>query len=543
MKKGKIIISVFAIVFAIGLFLFHMYINSSIIFPNHSKVWSKSILVEKNDINQTPALLNMNTNAVIAYQSNDELKIKIIDNSGNILKEEKIETDNKIPTKMKLYSDDKDNIYLQYILFQDTDKFVREIKMDKELNIIKDEFKENIKELVYLSDGSYAIFYDEYIEFTNLISNKTIKIKTDKNVKAIAGNSFNGKHIIGYLEDGLNYKYVVIDKDKIVKEGVGLKISETTKVKISNSFIVVDNDMAFVIIEYRQRQSIDYGIRGFYIDGNNEDESIMSGFEIGVPPKTGLLNNKHWLSFFDVYDIEINPQKGNRLIASTDISALKDKSIRQITEFEICYDKELKKLNCNLIDINTNTAKDSIKPIINGEYIVYIDCIKQGSSRLELISTYEEFKNATNGLRDGDLRRCIELTLQKVITGSFYVIVLGSMWILITIAIVSLISAIEFKFSDKVRKILFVLCYIFMMIIKTFVMCIVYYYKYKYAMPDWFTCIDGIIICTIMSIPFMIYGYKKYADDLDYNVLAIVITPIMIVDSMLTLMLYVPMTI
>ncbi|WP_061994027.1 hypothetical protein [Clostridium sp. ATCC 25772] len=549
MKKEKYITIGFVVIFIIGMFIFHNKLNSEVIVPNHTDKWSKAILVEQGDIEQKPAVLDFNNNAVVAYQSGNDLKIKVVDSSGKELKEKTIEQLNEIPREINLYKQDE-KIYLHYSIYKDTDRFIKEIQIDENLNIIGENLKENIQEFVKLSDEAYAIFYDGYVEITDLKINKVAKVNIGKNIKSVAGNSFDGKYIITYLEDSLEFKYITVENGIPSDVKFAFGDAETSKIKIFDSRLVVEDNTGILVVKYSHEGEPSYETHSFEIDStkSKEEQEIKQVFRgefgIVVPPNTGILKNKQEEYLDSSDDFSTVPGESGELILSADVSNSKHRTQRQIVEVSMEYVEGqleyMNKINPKLININTNTSRDSILPTRDGNYIAYVDCVKKGNARLELISTHEKFIEATKGYRDGDLKTCIYITIQNILTGAFYMIPMGASWILIIISIVSIISVIEFKLSDRVRKALFIICYMLMILLKTVLINGFFFITYKDMMPPYFTAKIGTIICLIMSIPLIIYGYRKYKFDLDYYVLAIAISPLICIDSMLTLMLYVP---
>ena len=131
-------------------------------------------------------------------------------------------------------------------------------------------------------------------------------------------------------------------------------------------------------------------------------------------------------------------------------------------------------------------------------------------------------------------------TFESFVFSMVYILVYGSLWILPSICLASLASMFEYKLSDKKRKLLLLFVYFLIVLIKCYFIYSISFEKYASLLPESFTLTLGLAICIIISIPCSIYAYKKYAEDLQHKVIALSISLPLVIDSLLTLYVFVP---
>jgi len=106
-------------------------------------------------------------------------------------------------------------------------------------------------------------------------------------------------------------------------------------------------------------------------------------------------------------------------------------------------------------------------------------------------------------------------------------------------AIVSLVALIEYKLNKRLRKIIYFVVYGIIFTIKFYFINKAFHISRVNFLPSYYNSAVGFLCMFIISLLCALYGYGKYKKDLEYNVIALRIPSALIVDSIVTLMLYV----
>ncbi|MPM47955.1 hypothetical protein SDC9_94676 [bioreactor metagenome] len=130
-------------------------------------------------------------------------------------------------------------------------------------------------------------------------------------------------------------------------------------------------------------------------------------------------------------------------------------------------------------------------------------------------------------------------TTEALVFSLAYVITNGMIWIIPSVTLFSLLSLIEYRFSYGIRKAIFILTYIVTAIVKILAVKGYFFKKFQGALPANFTFLVGASVMATISIVCLVYGYLNYKDDLEKNVLALSYTKPILIDSFLTLALFV----
>jgi hypothetical protein len=175
-----------------------------------------------------------------------------------------------------------------------------------------------------------------------------------------------------------------------------------------------------------------------------------------------------------------------------------------------------------------------------GDTIVFCDVIDTDYSNLYMTSSREEFKIANNINKNNEYALAAIDTAQGVLFTFVYLVAYGVLWIIPSFCIASILSLVEYKYNDRIRKVIFLAAYVIAFLFKIYFIYSIMYKKFGYFLPQYFTPAIGIGASLVLSIVCCSYAFKKYAANMENNAIPISFSPMLILDSWFTLFLFIP---
>lgn len=517
MKKRTFILTLLLIFVSISIFQFTLNYMKRIKPP--SSTWSKEVLISSGKINTTPSILKFNDSYLIAHNDNSSIVLLSLDSLGRKNKETSFSAKTALPTRIELFTDDK-YIYLSWFISDDKSRSLNTIKLDSNLKLIEEYKDSYIKERIKLDDHLVANSYEDKIEILDLKSKKSTIVKTKFPAAYMSGTKFKDEYIISYMEgsEGVNYFRL--------KNGIASDIKlagvlvEWSRVHYNSSVLSTDGENAYMLLEYRYLS--DYIAHKLLTFSLNKEECMV----------TDYLDKINYGPFSNPVSFKAN-NTAKFLISA---GRVYEKKSLYTDILEVTIDG---KVASNLIPLS-RSRRASMYPAVYNDTAIFCDFISGDKLNVYMVSSREAFKKVHNEARGSEAILALTDTFESFVFSMVYILVYGSLWILPSICLASLASMFEYKLSDKKRKLLLLFVYFLIVLIKCYFIYSISFEKYSFLLPESFTLTLGLAISIIISIPCCIYAYKKYAEDLQHKVVALSISLPLIIDSLLTLYVFVP---
>ena len=548
MKKKRIILVASLLVLLI--FIFHYKIELKAMGLNNSKEWSNAIQLKIANITVGPDIIKSNDEVIIAYQDDKVLNLIRTDFEGNIKKDIEIVKLNQEPMNINLFENGK-NIFVSYSISNENGKIVNILKFDEEFNIISNSKVENVKDFIKISENSYGLFFDNYIEVRDLKSGKHSTIKTDIKCSYQCVSKYKDSFILGYQKKDGKFQYAILKNGEIKYLSNEIQRTSDDFCQIVNPFILVKDESLYSMCRYvfKDGQMEDECLE-IPIGKNIEINKIKKGeFLTVIKPKTGNIQNEYDINIDTMENIKlIQNIDNNMIISNANITDYKGKTQNQIimSEFDsmvaLGEDENYKTGLIIVKDVITNTRNISVYPASSDDYCAFVDSYNKRESRLNLISKDNEFIKKNSGYTNENRKDASITAIEKILTSIFFIMLTGLKWMLIPLAIVSIFSILEFKFSDRFKKILYVFSYIIMFVIRAIEIKGTFYNDIiGKDITKYISMKNGLLMLGIISIIIAIYSYRKYSKDIDSNIMALSIAPAIGIDIIVSLMIYIPL--
>lgn len=523
------------------IFAFHYYLNYREAIKPPSEVWAKEVLISKGDINQCPALTGYNDNYIVAHQDGEDIKVVSVDKLGKVLKEINFKPDGKEPKDLGVFTDNK-KIYITYMLTDKHYNTVKILKLNDNLELIEKKQIDKMRSKLDLSENILCIFYDDHIEFIDFLKNSSSKINLNNKAEMPTSIPYKDKYLITYISDRSAYKYFFVDKNgQTTEPKIAFDVQGGSNSSfISNTITYKENDI-YAIVEYVYK-STEYTVKNFKfsLDKNNlyiNDFRLMENFS----------NNIDEMRKFnvDVTSLANYPNQEGMILGSCGRKIFKMKEQPDIVEISI-EDNENSiggrfddKYGAVIKNPVSNSRNNSVYPVSYKNAIVFCEPIGDDRSNVYITSKDEEFKLVNNRSRPSEAISSLMSTSESILFGIAYVVIYGSLWIIPSLSLISLISIIEFKFNKTIRKILFIFTYSLAYLLKLYFINKLFYVNQAMLIPSFFSLNLGIACTLLISLVCLSYGYKSYSKNLDYNVIVLSFSKPILIDSLLTLILFV----
>jgi hypothetical protein len=524
--KKRVFLIIFSFMFiAISIFQYSLNYKKRIKPP--SPTWSKEVLISSGKINTAPSILKFNGNFLVAHNDNSNIKILSLDTLGREKNAKFFPTKTTLATKIEIFTDDE-FIYLSWFKNDDNSKSLNTLKLDKNLNLIEEYEDKQVKERTQLDDHVIAMAYEDTIKIIDLKSKKNTIIKTESPSTCIAGTKLNDGYIISYMgcdpytsmspSQGIFYFHI---KDGLASDiKLAGRVSEWSRVSYTSSALSTDGKKAYILLEYKYIDEVNFHkILTFSLD---KEENMVRDY-------TSKVNNGPF---------------GNA------ISFKADNAAKFLISGGRVYEKKNFYTDILEITVDGNVASNitplsrsrhtSLYPAVYDDTVIFCDFISKDKLDVYMVSSREDFKKANNFNRKSEAILALNDTFESFLFSIVYIIVYGSFWILPSICIASIASIFEYKLTDKKRKLLFIFVYSLIVLVKCYCIYNISFKKYTFFLPEFITIPIGLALAVMISIPCCIYGYKKYAEDLQHKVVALSLSLPLIIDSLFTLYVFVP---
>lgn len=512
MKKN--VFKVICTLIIVILFSFHTYININNRTKPPSDKWSKEVLIAESNITTPPKIIKYKNNYLMAYNDGSNVEIRETSDLGITEKVTEIKSQYKNINNLCLISDG-DNVYVSWLNYTSNSVKTFFVKLNNQLNIIDKSENDSIREVIQIGNSYFAWIDSNGISIYDAKLNKNYKLNV-REPSMLAGTMAKDKAVLTFVD--LNNKVYCIN---IVSNGISepikvAAVEEMSKIMFYSTALVTDERYGYLIIGYSYEN----------VPGNNR----MVKFNLD-----GSGYSTKELRQFTALNTVPGEITDKPIFISNVQTLFRNKYLHEdIMEYVI---KDSQLVESNLVS-RTNEA--TIYPADCGDTALFCDSYQPNSYKLYMTSSRENFKKEHNGIKKDEIIQALNDTFQSFVYSVFDIIIYGSLWIIPTICIVSIISLFEFRLKLNMRKVIYIISYLIAVLIKIFVIYSISFRRYSYVIPKWFKPIEGIIIALIISILCISYGFKKYTDDTSSNVLVFSLSKILILDTILTQMVFIP---
>jgi hypothetical protein len=517
MKKRTFIITLSFMFIAISIFQFSLNYKKRIKPP--STTWSKEVLISSGNINTSPNILKFNESYLVAHNDLGSIKLLSVDNLGIKNKEKTFSVGTGLPTGIEIFTDNK-FIYLSWFISDGNTSSLSTVKLDSTLNLIEENKNSNVIERVKLDDHVMAMSYEDRIEILDLKSKKTTTVKTEFGAAYMSGTKLNDEYIVSYMEGSQGVNYFRVKNGLASDIKLAGKIVEWTRIRYMSSVLSTDGKNAYMLLEYKYLSEFT-GQKLLTFSLSKEDYMV-----------TDYVDKINDGPFYNPISFKSNTAAKFLISAGR---VYEKKSI-YTDILEVTIDG---KTSSHLVPLS-RSRQASMYPAVYNDTAVFCDYANEGKLNVYMVSSREDFKNANNSRRVSEAVLAFNDTLESLVFSIVYLVVYGSLWILPSICIASIASIFEYKLPDKKRKFLLLFVYSIIILIKGYFVHSISFEKYASFLPQFITFPIGASLITMISIPCFLYAYKKYTEDLQHNVVALSVSLPLIIDSLLTLYVFVP---
>lgn len=513
---------VFKIVFTIlfiGILLFQYNENYSFRIQPPSEKWAKEVGVGPIDgrIRTYPRMLKYDDNSfLIAYQNGKNINIEKFDLKGSKLEEITIEVGDDFIRHLSFVGNaEKSTIY--WITSVNGVKTLYNVEFDRNLKVIKRNQESNVNECTQIGDNTLLVTYKDRIEIKDISSNSTV-INNIANASLVTGTSTKKGNLITFHENGKYFKYFYVDKGILSPTYMILAFTPDAKGGYFDRTVVAsDNKNAYLLIEAKSGEDR-YGTvkcLTFSLDGN---EHSLEDLRVGGSK-----------AIFGT--VSASSGEEARFISSGTRNYERNSSQEDIFEF---YIKDGKVVEYNYV---SRTNQPSVYPAVLDNNLIFFNYIDLTHYDMFITSSSNEFKELHNPVRSVEKERALKDTGMGIVYSLVFIFLVGVKWMLFGITAVSGFSYLSHGMSVKLRKILYILSYGVLAIIK--LSTINSFYGRAEFPPILNSSITATVICVVISLISFAYGYGIYRKDTDVLPLWSYIRAMMI-DTLLTQLIFVP---
>ena len=487
--------------------------------PPSSK-WAKEVLLSTGNIIDYPQLIMDNDRYIVAHIDGEMIKILAADNLGKKLIEKSFPAGGDMPINVHVVTNGEE-LNLTWITSDKDMKNIHSLKLDHDFNLKGTNIINNVEDLKQVGDNLLIIGFKNTIKLIDYRSGNSSEVSAPLN-SLICGAKLDDEYIVAFLNEDYNFNYFLVENGSASEiKNVGV-LKTTSRSNYYNAAVAIEGDKGYVVAEYRYQAM--YGgskVMEFALDGSNYNTRETS-------------NTEKVVSIFNIMSYTERSNDGVKFLAGGYRPLGKKEMYEDILELEI-KDGVI----ANSTPVSRTRALSGF-PSGYGDTIVFCDVVGTDYSNLYMTSSREDFKIANNINRDNEYVLAFLDTVQGILFTFVYLVAYGVLWIIPSFCIASILSLVEYKYSNRFRKVIFVTAYFIAFLFKIYFIYSIMYRKFGYFLPEYLTPAIGIGASLALSIVCCIYAFKKYTANMENNAIPISFSPMLILDSWFTLFLFIP---
>ena len=514
--KKKIYIISFIVMFFLILG-FQYKVDYDIRTQTPSDKWSKEVAISKGNVNTFPKILKSDKNNIVAFNNGDKLQLVVTDGLGKKIKEKTFETKDTLVKEVNLL-EGQGVFYLSWNSYDNGANCLKTIKLDKELNELEHTKIENITETYQIGKEILIVGYKDKIQVLNMAKNSKLNLSI-KGATLFSGVETEKGFMFTYCDGEEGFSYITVENGVAAMPKLAGVLGKSASMTFLRSATSSDSKDGYLLIEYSIKGDFaGTRILRFALEGNSKNSSEL------------YINNNSKL----VYNVVgANSKEGARFFATTNrIFGVKDWQ-QSIVDF-ILKDNEV--ANYNYV---SRLSGLTTYPAISGDTIAYCSYNKPGEYGVYLASQNDQFKKVNNIHLPIEKKQATLNTLQGFMYSLVYIIY-PIKWIIPAALLISIMTFFSYNFSDKKKKLYFLLISFISFVLKMSVILSNSYGDNLYLLPQilshkWVAILTSVVISTICYS----FGYNLYKEDLEGMAIS-KFGIALALDTMLTMMIFVP---
>ncbi|MEG1257246.1 hypothetical protein [Clostridium sp.] len=519
-KRGKVLFSLIIVTFI--LILIGSYMNNyNLEIQPPSETWSKEVSLGTALGKNAPVILKEESKIIIAYANDNKLNLCETDLHGKVSRTKEYDLTEDLVCKVLLTKSSAGYI-LMYNSVDGGEGYLENIILDKDLNEIKRETIRGPEVACQLDNNNLVVSYDDRIEIINTLESKSISLPAEK-VNMISASTTKDGFLICYMEDDSLFKSFTFNEGIASEPILVQTIAKNSKINYKGMATSSDDENGYIMFEQH--------IKGEFHSCRLIEFPIAGGEAKENKP---YINNSNYLiNCVGAY----SEKDGGKFYVNFDNVYGKKESRRGIAELIIKDGK------INEIEPVTRTRGVCINPYVNEDYISYLSFNEKDIYDVVIASTREDFKSINNLPRNSEKVSAFFYTIQGIMYSFVYIIIVGFAWIAVGLVLSGIVTFLDYKFPVEQKKLMYIAVAAITTCAKIFVIIKMFYGTYAYMLPQIIAPIYiGVIICILISIIVYSYGYYLYAREFECVFIA-KFSLSLLIDALLTLMVYVPLTI
>ena len=481
-----------------------------------SDKWSKEVAISKGDVTCFIKILKDDKDNIVAFNDGDKLHLVVTDSLGKKIKEKTFETKDILVKDVSLLKG-QGFLYLSWNSYDNGANSLKTIKLDKELNELEKTKIENITEAYQIGEETLILGYKDKIQILDVAKNS----KQDLNIKGatlFSGVQTEKGFMFTYSNGEEGFSYITVENGVASAPKLAGVLKKSAAMTLLHTATSSDSENGYLLIEYSiQGDFVGTRVLTFNLDGNSTNSSELY-----------INDNKHVYNVVGTYSKE-----GASFFATMDrIFGVKDWQ-QSIVDFMIKDGKVVSYSYASRLSGLTTY------PGIGGDTIAYCSYNKPKEYGVYLASQNEEFKQANNVHLEVERKQATLNTLQGFMYSLVYIIY-PIKWIIPVALLISIMTFFSYSFSDKKKKLYFLLISIVSLGLKVSVILSNSYGHNSYLLPQilshkWV----AVLISVIISLICYSFGYDRYKEDLEAMPIGSFLIALAL-DTMFTMMIFVP---
>lgn len=513
----KILVFLFILIVT-GITIFQYRENFLLRSQPPSTQWAKEVKIDSGNITDDPQLIKYKENYIIAHNDNGNVKVIEVDALGRKVREKAYPGNGTNVRSVHIVTDGED-LFLSW-LYNDKDiKNIHTLRLGNQLDIKEKSELINVEDIKQAGNSLLITAFKDKIVVKDYISGKSSEINAPKN-SLLAGSRGNGKSIISFMNNMGDFNYF------LVQDGVASEVKpagvmkETNRLIYYNAAVAMEGDKGYILGEYKDRSQFGGSkIMEFALDGSKYNYRETA-------------DNQKVIQLFNIASYTYSDSL--RFIAGGDRPYGKKATYSDILDFGI---KDLKATERIPV---SRTRELSLYPSGYGDTVIYCDVTGIDKTTLYMTSTREDFKAVNNNSRLSEYLLALIDTFQSFLFTFVFIFVYGMLWIIPSICVTSIVSLFEYRVRDNIRKVVFLASYFISYLFKAFAIYYISYKKFKMFLPVYLTPAIGLTAAFIISTVSCVYAYRRFTSDMEKNTISSNFSSAFMLDSWLTLFIFVP---
>lgn len=501
-----------------------------------SEKWGKEVVISKGEVKNTPKILKLGDKYIIAHDDCEKIKVIVLDYLGNKLLEKQFLGGDKSLFDLNLLTDGT-SIYINWQYSINGDRKLANLKLDKDLNEIDKWEVNDVNNCTQISDSIYVVAYEDKIEVCNIISGKKSYLNAWLTSK-ICGTKVNDEYIITYY-DSKFFLYTTYNGETLTEPKQILFRRPAFGEVFFKAAFACDSKNGYLIVDKKIKK--DYGMAMLItFPLKNQRENIVKvngGFiDIGIGDESNL--NLGYGAEFLYNPYSVSSGDSARFMIGTARAYGRSERQFDVMEFEL---KNGQIVSSSYID---NSRLGTTMPYSQNEVALFCNQTKLGQYNVCFTSQNEDYKLKNNKPRKSEIISAILDIVSNLANSIFMGLTIGLKWILPGLLLISIVTILGYKLSNRTKSIIFILICLLTSIVKLLCTNNLFYGTYASLLPKYLSPI-GIGLIISITISFLSYanGYLRYKGKLkiDPDIMPILGFSIaLFIDSILTQLIYIP---